>query len=228
MLGTNLHLPQTIIFLTTSRTLKILFLVVYESSFGEERSSYHNFILKQYFLIIHAIRISFHSLPTSCYHHFPPNPNFIHSSEGKASHEESNLTFYLFFFWGLTKVLLSISRMSKVSLQIEWAPKKSVQSLAVSPVPTASDPTDYPSHATGTHILRALLGSIQVTPLSIWTQRASTSSSSCGYPQHGLDPFACTIVPPLFPLYSQTSVQSWVMYLCICFRQLLNEQWQLR
>lgn len=135
---------------------------------------------------------------------------------------------HFILFWGLTKVLLSISKMSKVSLQIEWAPKKSVQSLAVSPFPTASDLTEYPSHATGTHIQMVLLCSIQVTPLSIWTQRASTSSSSYGYPQNDLNPFAYTIVPPLFPLYSQTSFQCWAVYLCICFHQLLNEQWQLR
>ena len=52
------------------------------------------------------------------------------------------------------KALPAISRLSKVSIQREWVPKKSVHAVEVNPGATASGPSVFSSHSSVNHIQR--------------------------------------------------------------------------
>ena len=76
-----------------------------------------------------------------------------HLPAGKVSHGESTKSDIS--FWGRTKVLSSISMLSKVSLLKRTGSKRSVQILGINPGPAANDITDCLNHTTVTHIQRA-------------------------------------------------------------------------
>ena len=68
------------------------------------------------------------------------------------------------------KAHLTLCRMSRVSVQREWVPKKPVQAVGKHPGAIVSGPAVCPSHTTVTHIQRIYFDAMLVDSFPVWLE----------------------------------------------------------
>ena len=121
--------------------------------------------------------------------------------------------------------LPTLSRLSKVSIQREWVPKKPVNAAGINPGATASGPTVCPSHTAVTHIQRVYLALCWLLPCLAGIGELPLAQLNCF---SGTVPimvltslfiFSCLTLFG-WSLGAQPSAPLWVS---TCFPQLLDE-----